>query len=523
MFKWSLVRNRSEKPFDLAHGHLVWWMLGAGILFLGLEWVLLSVSPWAVLVSGAGLLLLAVTAMNYQYLWYLGLICMPLSIHLEEWMEGIGLSIPGDLLAVGLLAIFIQHFKRRIADVAQWLNHPLIRWYLLGLVWMFFTSITSELPVVSIKFWLSATWFMVAYLWFSLLLFQRLAVLEHWLWFLGVSTAAVVAFTVAKHALTGFSFIDSYTVMKPFYKEHTAYAASIAIPTVGFILLTIQPVASRKVRIWSGLVAGVLLVGVITSFTRGAWLGVAIALMSYFLMILWQRYKLFFIAAATLLVLGGVVLYNTDLSLFTDQREKGKTFKEHLASVFDTKNNLSNQERINRWVAAINMFQEQPIFGFGPGTYAMTYAPHQEAQFRTFVSTNRGYFGTAHSEYLLALCEMGIPGLVITLLIYIWSIIYAVQGYNRSNDPRIKLMYAISLCGLITFYAHALVNNFMDQDKVAIPVYLCVAQIIALDLYHNPRQSIIRKRGSHYADDLAAGLPVPPIPERINGKGATHQ
>jgi len=91
---------------------------------------------------------------------------------------------------------------------------------------------------------------------------------------------------------------------------------------------------------------------------------------------------------------------------------------ERTGSAANVTTDLSNLERMNRWVAAWRMFREKPLTGFGPGTYQFAYIPYQEPGLINRLSVTNpwdvpeGSGGTAHSEYLLALSEMGIMGLL---------------------------------------------------------------------------------------------------------------
>ena len=90
-----------------------------------------------------------------------------------------------------------------------------------------------------------------------------------------------------------------------------------------------------------------------------------------------------------------------------------------LLSTFNPSTNIStdasNLERINRWQAAIRMYEDHPVLGFGPGTYQFEYAPYQMSQEKTAISTNAGDRGNAHSEYIGPLSEEGLPGMLLVI------------------------------------------------------------------------------------------------------------
>jgi hypothetical protein len=42
----------------------------------------------------------------------------------------------------------------------------------------------------------------------------------------------------------------------------------------------------------------------------------------------------------------------------------------------------------------------------------------------------------------------------------------------------------MALLGLITYFTHGFLNNFLDTDKLSVPFWGFVAIIVALDVYH---------------------------------------
>ncbi len=44
----------------------------------------------------------------------------------------------------------------------------------------------------------------------------------------------------------------------------------------------------------------------------------------------------------------------------------------------------------------------------------------------------------------------------------------------------------MSLLGLITYFAHGFLNNFLDTDKLSVPFWGFIAIIVALETYHLP-------------------------------------
>jgi O-antigen ligase len=135
------------------------------------------------------------------------------------------------------------------------------------------------------------------------------------------------------------------------------------------------------------------------------------------------------------------------------------------------------------------MFEDKPLFGYGPGTYMFNYAPYQLSKDRTIISTNSADGGNAHSEYLGPMAESGFMGLV-TFLVFLIVVLYTgIHAYSRTSDKRLKTLLMGALLGLITYYIHGTMNNFLDTDKLSVPYWGFSAIIVAIDIYTRKIQS----------------------------------
>jgi len=139
-------------------------------------------------------------------------------------------------------------------------------------------------------------------------------------------------------------------------------------------------------------------------------------------------------------------------------------------------------ERINRWKCAFRMFLEKPITGFGPGTYMFLYAPFQHSEDRTKISTNAADLGNAHSEYLGLLADAGLIGSLSFIAILITVLVVGFNLYNRTKNELTKETVLFLLLGLITYYLHAFLNDFLDMDKIASLFWGFIAIIVMFDI-----------------------------------------
>jgi O-antigen ligase len=176
-------------------------------------------------------------------------------------------------------------------------------------------------------------------------------------------------------------------------------------------------------------------------------------------------------------------IFQTQIIILLNQNStaSGGDASQDLQSVTNIKTDDSNLERINRWSCAIKMFEKKPFVGWGPGTYMFQYAPFQKNSERSLISTNSGTNGNAHSEYLGPLSEQGILGIVwvIALLFTVLNTGFRVV-YNNKNKTQ-RTLAVLLLTGLVTYFVHGFLNNFLDTDKLSIPFWGFIAALVYLD------------------------------------------
>ena len=163
-------------------------------------------------------------------------------------------------------------------------------------------------------------------------------------------------------------------------------------------------------------------------------------------------------------------------------------FNERIESISNVSSDASNLERFNRWNSAIRMFQERPIQGWGPGTYAFCYAPFQDSKDLTIISTNFGDGGNAHSEYLGPLTEQGLFGMLLMILLVIVFFYKASMLYIHASNPALKRLVMMILLGMVTYFTHGILNNYLDTDKASVPVWGMMAMVVAIDLFYDKEE-----------------------------------
>jgi putative inorganic carbon (hco3(-)) transporter len=230
------------------------------------------------------------------------------------------------------------------------------------------------------------------------------------------------------------------------------------------------------------LLLGILLFAIVVSFTRATWLSLIVAIGAWLLTRF--RVRFYWIVLAFLTVGTVAFLKQNDIQYALEANKQGSSdeLEGHVKSVSNISTDPSNLERINRWKCAARMVSERPIFGFGPGTYVFQYAPFQKSSELTIISTHSGDLGDAHSEYFSAMSETGFIGMFFWLGIVFATLSSAFNIVYTTPSLKIRLTTYMVFLGLVSYHAHAVLNNYSQYDKLAVPLWAFTAIIVALDI-----------------------------------------
>jgi O-antigen ligase len=464
------------------------WLLLVGALFIVLSSYFIWKNQLYMLALPLVLLAIYGAVFNTQFTFLLLFLLAPLSVNIEEYVNGFGLYVPTEPLLFGLMLLLLfQQIKYKVFPDFIWKNA--IVWSIgLYLLWVLFTSITSQLPLVSFKFLLARLWFMVPILFYGSRVFLSEKNIKTFLWFFTIGMTIAMVFTVFVHASYAFGEKESHWVMWPFFKDHTIYGAMTAFLVPLIFGIYFSKKHSPLIQAILLVLIAINLIALYFSYTRAAWLSIIAALFVWLLIHFKIKFSLILGVVATIGVFVFFSWTSIEQSMSKNKSEHTtEDFGKRLESAANVTTDASNLERINRWSCAIAMFQERPIVGFGPGTYAFEYARFQKPENLTIISTNFGDGGNAHSEYLGPLAEMGFIGLIVVLIL-ISAIFYkGINLYNRwpSEKREMKVLILSMILALVTYFVHGILNNFLDTDKAAIPIWGICACFIALEFKLN--------------------------------------
>jgi len=432
----------------------------------------------------AGILFILIAIYRFDWLFWMVLFFIPLSVPLKEFTTGLDVNmfLPTEPILAGMMIIFLLRLGLDGGYDKAVLKHPITRIIGLQLVWILVTSITSTMPIVSFKFLLSRLWFLSVFYFIAIKFFEEPRNIRRYLWTLLIPLAGIIVVITLKHISIGlFDQKASNPAVDPFFNDHTLYGAILAM----FLPIAAGYVFSSPFKLWmkagAFVVLSLLLVGLVFSYSRAAWVSVAGGIVALLIILFRIKGRTVLLGFALVVVaffmFGKIAL----MKMEGNKIDSSNNLEKHIESISNISTDASNLERLNRWSCALRMFADKPVLGFGPGTYMFQYAPFQKSSERTIISTNAGDGGNSHSEYLGPLSEQGLLGGLLMLALVIVSITVGIRAYHKQTDREMKMVALTVLIGLITYYLHVTMNNFLDTDKASAGVWGFMAILVALD------------------------------------------
>ena len=470
------------------------FLVYAGIMLLSLfvgiatEWYFLAGVP-------AALLLGYVVLLDFKKVFYLLMFFVPISmeIHLPN---GLGTDLPTEPLIVGLMFVFglylLRHPKTYDGNI---ITHPLTLILLLHVGWTYFTSFTSEEVMVSVKFSLAKTWYVVVFFFMAGHLIKTEKDFKTLFWVILPPLLFSVVIILLRHATLGFAFDKVNKVMWPFQRNHVSYAATLSIffPFIFFARYWFDK-GSRQ-RWYMNAVTVFMLGAIYLTYTRAAYIALLIAAGAFFVI----RFRLVrLVLAAAMIAALGFVTFMVSNNNYLDYAPNYDTTIAHkkfdnLIEATAKMEDISTMERLHRWIAGVRMSVEEPVTGFGPGNFYNFYKSYTVTGFKTYVSDNPEKSGI-HSYYLMMLVEQGVLGFLLFIVLSFYALIRGEQIYHESRSPERKHIVMTVLLCLVVIDAFLIINDLVETDKAGSFFFLCLAILVNFDL-SNRREKAVLKNG----------------------------
>ena len=253
------------------------WIIAAVLVYIVVDMILtyrevyyLNILPVIVLIA-----FLALTRLDILY--FIIIFCTPLSIPLIEYFRAspIDFYIPTEPILFGVLLLVIFKMIQNGDINRKVLNHPVTYAILFNLFWIFITSITSSMPLVSFKFLLARIWFLTTFYFLAIYIFRKTKNLSVFVWCYTLSLMIVITYAISRHLEFGLTDKQAaHIVANPFYRDHTSYGAVLAMIFFAFGGIILRRGNSFIVRLLYWFSLAYISLGLILSYSRAAWISV---------------------------------------------------------------------------------------------------------------------------------------------------------------------------------------------------------------------------------------------------------
>ncbi len=205
---------------------------------------------------------------------------------------------------------------------------------------------------------------------------------------------------------------------------YAGYLGMLIPMAIGFLLT--KP--SSRARNAALAVLVLAAAGVFASLSRGAWVGIAIAIAA--MMVFWSaRSRLLLgVGALAMTPVGALMFMNLLPVEITDRLATAVDYFRFI-NVYDirvTPENWSVIERVAHWQAAINMIEAHPLLGVGAGNYSAVYSHYMVPGWTLSL-------GHAHNFYLNMAAETGILGLLVYVTFLAVAAVHVMKWLVRSG------------------------------------------------------------------------------------------
>jgi len=191
----------------------------------------------------------------------------------------------------------------------------------------------------------------------------------------------------------------------------------------------------------------------LTSYTRGAWLGAVAGILVFALLVgrfvLLSPRKLAVIAAVFVITFGSIAFYS-------GTRAHNTNLLERISSTSQISEGSAGS-RLEIWKAALRATEERPLLGFGPDTFNLLSQRYETVRYVKIVQGN-STADNAHNYFLQLAATVGIPA-AICFIVFICAALFFARNSIRYYDANTKRVYAgliAAAAGYIVYLAFGL-------------------------------------------------------------------
>jgi hypothetical protein len=260
------------------------------------------------------LLFIWISVDKLHWIYYILLASIPFSTEVEL-PGGFATDFPDEVIMWWLCFLGAIYILSNKQSVIKLLHHPVTWLLIFHWVWILVCSLGSQNMVVSVKFWLSKSWYLFIFYVLAYLFFKNEKRLQLFVWVSAAAACGTVLIIESKHAFTGFAFNTINDVVRPFYRNHVNYAC-LMVCIIPYLFPLWKHFRTKPfIRFIIMSMAVVMLLGIGLSYTRAAY----IALFSIILIYPILKFKLMDAVTIFFLIVGGIgLIYLTYQNNFLD-------------------------------------------------------------------------------------------------------------------------------------------------------------------------------------------------------------
>jgi O-antigen ligase len=453
------------------------------VLFLSIT-LFAYTGEYVAIVLPFGFLFALIMGVNWKLAYFILLFTIPVSVDITFFGDKLSTSLPDEPIMWMFLLLFpLLLAKNPKLLPAYWWRNPLVLVIILQYIWMCVTIIYSRELVLSVKFMMAKTWFLVSFFILPIFIFNEKKDFKKAYYLVLIPLLVTMIIINIRHAMLGFHFRKVEKAIGEIYYNHVDYSTlmSMILPLV-FTAYVLSKGKNPVVRGLALILLIAFLPAIYLTFARAALVAVVFAIViAIAIRIRLVNLVMPVFYAMIALVMVYMVRDNKFMDFKPDYERTymHKHFTDHMIATFRGQD-MSSMERLYRWIAAVRMSQDEPITGYGPNAFYYYYKPYAVASFKTYVSRNPEG-STTHNYFLYMLTEQGWPAMILYAILVMVIFAQAQKIYHRFKDK----FYKNVTMGIVMMLAAGFINNFfselLETHKVGSLFYIGVALLVVLD------------------------------------------
>lgn len=397
------------------------------------------------------------------------LVVAPLRVLIATEAPGAFPADTGQFALVLLIGVWLMHY------IGKFRRLPVIP---LSVVYVPLLAVIITFGLTALTAWSLQTWLTEWIKWVQIAVLTLLVLdmRQYWRWIMAGLAAAGTANALvgiyqffggsgALHLLVNgqnFRAFGTFGQPNPFGGFMGLLAPPVTMMTLGYgwrIWRRFRKGQTIQAKhVWSiigyGLATALITVGLLFSWSRGAWLAWVASMGVITISIPQRLWQSVLLVVAGISLLTGMWYAGLLPQSITDRLQ---TITSEVFNVADVRGveittaNYAVVERLAHWQAAVRMANDNPWLGVGAGNYEVAYENYRLINWEEPL-------GHAHNYYLNVLAETGMIGTV--AYISLWVSIYVLTWRARRHPDGIARSLAIGLLGTWTYLmVHSLTEN----------------------------------------------------------------